>query len=237
MFDYFFVQNEVSKELLKSININQVVLAGDTRFDRVYALCQNPKELPKIEKFIDNRPCFVIGSSWKDDLDIILPVLKDLKKSLKVIIAPHNISESDIQEVEKLSYAPTIRYTDINNHSDENILIINNMGMLSSVYKMATICHIGGGFRTGLHNTLEAATFGKPIIIGPDYKKFDEVQGLIDAGACFSIKDSTEFSERFETLYNNEEKRDEIEQSLQQHIRAQIGATEKIISYCRQELS
>lgn len=237
LFDFFFVQNKLSEKLLQQLGIRNVTIAGDTRFDRVVALCQHPRSLPAIENFVNNLPCFVVGSSWKEDLAIIMPALATFNNPLKIIIAPHNISEKDLKEVEKITTGKTIRYSKINDYTDENILIIDNIGMLSSVYKMATICHIGGGFKTGLHNTLEAVTFGKPIIIGPQYEKFDEVKGLINIEACFSVASSDKFRAIFLKLYNNTPLREEIANKLEGYIRDQSGATEKIISYCRKELS
>jgi len=233
LFDKFFVQNELSKSLLNSIEINQVVITGDTRFDRVYELCQNPKKLTDIQQFVDELPCFVIGSSWKEDLEIIAAFLNKFTLPLKIIIAPHNITEQDLRHIEQSLTAATVRYSKLKPNATENILILDNMGMLSSVYQFATICHIGGGFKTGLHNTLEAATYGKPLLIGPHYRKFEEVTQLVDLEVCFSITSTDQFSEKFLELYNNQKLRRNISDKLDKYIKQNLGASDEVISYCK----
>lgn len=236
MFDYFFVQNDVSKELLNSISLKNVTVTGDSRFDRVYELCQNPKPLPEIKNFVNGTPCFVIGSSWKEDLAIILPFLNQFKAPLKTIIAPHNIKEEDLLYIEQHCKKSTIRYSQLNDSQEHDVLIIDNMGMLSSVYQFATICHIGGAFKTGLHNTLEAATYGKPITIGPDYRKFDEAVELVDLGVCYSVTSNSEFEQQFTSLYQNKEARINISKKLDSYIQQNIGASDAIISYCKENI-
>jgi 3-deoxy-D-manno-octulosonic-acid transferase len=234
LFDYFFVQNKLSKKLLGSINIKDVSITGDTRFDRVNDLCKHPKPLTEIKEFIGDKPCFVIGSSWKEDLEVISPFLNSFNLPLKTIIAPHNISANDIKQVEEVLEKSSVRYSKLTASSDEDILILDNMGMLSSVYQFATICHIGGGFKTGLHNTLEAATYGKPLIIGPHYKKFDEVINLVSLNVCLPVQTKEEFKAKFTSLYNDTTLRENISNKLEDYIQQNLGASDAIISYCKE---
>ena len=234
LFNYFFVQNDISNALLHSINIERAVVTGDTRFDRVQDLCKYPKELPEIKKFVNNFPCFVIGSSWKEDLEIIAPYLNNFTQPLKIIIAPHNISEKDLREIEICFSKKSVRYSKLAATSNEDILLLDNMGMLSSVYQFATFCYIGGGFKTGLHNTLEAATYGKPLIIGPHYKKFDEVINLIAMQVCFSVATTEYFGNYFDSLYSDKKLRNEISNKLEEFIKQNLGASEAVVSYCQQ---
>ena len=236
LFDYFFVQNELSKKLLSGIHITATKITGDTRFDRVAAICKKPKELPEIEAYVDNKPCFVIGSSWKEDIEIIAPFINAFKQPLKIIIAPHNINEDDISYLEQAFKKKTIRYSNINKYTDEKILLIDNMGMLSSVYQFATICHIGGAFKTGLHNTLEAATYGKPILIGPNYKKFDEAIALVNLDVCFPIQSTEQYESKFISLYENKQQRTQIAETLKTYIDNNLGASEAVIDYCIKNL-
>ncbi|MDB4835477.1 3-deoxy-D-manno-octulosonic acid transferase [Cyclobacteriaceae bacterium] len=230
-FDHFFVQNDLSQQLLKKANISAVHVIGDTRYDRVNELCLNPQSLPEIEQFIDNTPTLVIGSSWSHDLDIIAPVLNNICDPLKIIIAPHNISPADIKSTQAYFSSPSILYSQLNKLDKENILIIDNIGMLSSIYHLATMCYIGGAFKTGLHNILEAATYGKPVIIGPKHSKFEEAGQLIDLKTCYSISSSEEFETTLSTLYQSEEERQRIFDTNKHFIQAQLGATDHIITY------
>lgn len=233
LFDHFFVQNETSKQLLQNINLTSTTITGDTRFDRVAAICQYPKHLPEIEQFINKTPCFVIGSSWKEDIDIIASFINNFKEPLKTIIAPHNITEDDLTYIEQRFTKNSVRYSQLTSETTADVLLMNNMGMLSSVYQFATICHIGGAFKTGLHNTLEAVTYGKPITIGPHYKKFDEAIALVDLEVCFPIQSSEEFEKKFLTLYHNKELRNQITDKLKTYITNNLGASDTIIDYCK----
>lgn len=203
---HFFVQNEESKTLLKSIGFDQVTLSGDTRFDRVYENASNPKEIPLIKTFTNNSPVLICGSTWPADENILAEfVLKH--PDWKFIIAPHEIDEHHIENIEKL-FPKAIRFTKLNqeiNPKEQNVLIIDNIGMLSSLYQYGNIAYIGGGFGTGIHNTLEAVAFGLPVIFGPKYHKFQEAKDLLEIDAAKTISTDEELSAAFDYFKNNKQ--------------------------------
>ena len=196
---HFFVQNEISKSLMMSSGINNVTVSGDTRFDRVKYNAENPLDLPEIETFCKERKAFIAGSTWIEDEKLILSLI-DQYSDWKFIIAPHEVNEKRLKELKDL-FPGSVNYSEIKNNelqetdpADHRILIIDGIGILSSVYQYGTIAYIGGGFGVGIHNTLEAAAFGMPVIFGPNYTKFQEAVGLIDEGAAFSGKNPEELS-------------------------------------------
>lgn len=208
---HFFVQNEISRQLLQSIGIENATVTGDTRFDRVHTIAQNNETLPFVEEFKGTSKLLVAGSTWQPDEQILWDVYPQIKRQgYKMIIAPHVIGEEHIQDIcELFSAENTILYTEIQgqNLAEYDILIIDAIGFLSKVYKYADIAHIGGAFATGLHNTLEAAVFGIPLFFGPQYAKFQEAVELVARQGAFSVEDSAQMKailQRFEiqpTLY------------------------------------
>ena len=238
-FNKIFVQNEESINLLKEINITNTALAGDTRFDRVKAINETKKSFPLIEKFKSSKKLLVVGSSWDKDIEVLLPIINDAHKELKIIIAPHEIDEKKISSMERRINKATLRYSDIKEEtvSSYDVLIINNIGLLSSLYQYADFAFVGGAFEKGLHNILEPATFGIPIFFGPNYEKFQEAKDLIHIGSAFSVKNSEELQQTFELIYQSEERRKAIAQATQVFIDKNIGATGKIINYCKQFLN
>ncbi|MCY1534744.1 3-deoxy-D-manno-octulosonic acid transferase [compost metagenome] len=196
---HFFVQNEESVSLLKGIDINQVSLSGDTRFDRVYENALHPKRFLEIENFLEDQPVFIAGSTWLADEKLLTGFTKRYP-DWKLMIAPHEVDEAHISEIEKL-FPGAIRFSQLKSQGSalrSQVLIIDNIGMLSSLYQYAQIAYIGGGFGAGIHNTLEAAAFGLPVIFGPEYKKFKEAKDLIAIGAGQSITNTNEFFAAFE---------------------------------------
>ena len=186
-FRQIFVQDPASQELLHSAGIDKVSVAGDTRFDRVMRIVDSFQELPVIPEFIGAaKQVIVAGSTWPDDEHLFISVIKD--KDVKLIIAPHEVHEAHLQSIED-NFPGSIRFSKWNEGSrDAQVLIIDNIGMLSRLYHYATITYVGGGFnKSGIHNTLEAAVHGKPVLFGPNYEKFREARELIAAGAAFSI--------------------------------------------------
>jgi 3-deoxy-D-manno-octulosonic-acid transferase len=198
---YFFVQNEESKTLLKSLGITQVVVSGDTRFDRVAENAKNKKELKEIKAFCGSSKVLVAGSTWPADEELLKSIIES-HTDWKCIIAPHEISEANLQHLEKQLAGKTIRYSNLKAHKSTlpKVLIMDNIGLLSSLYAYGTIAYIGGGFGKGIHNTLEAAAFGLPVIFGPRYEKFQEAKDLIEAKAGFSISNQVELNECFHNL-------------------------------------
>jgi len=227
---YFFVQNKESEDLLKSIGLNNVTINGDTRFDRVYENAQSPKQLNLIESFIGNAPTLVCGSTWPED-EKILSALPEKYSSWKFIIAPHEIHESHIESIEKQFSAGSMRFSIFSSsnqapNAEHQTLIVDNIGMLSSLYQYGNVAYIGGGFGTGIHNTLEAAAFGLPVIFGPKYDKFQEAKDLIAIGAAKSISTTEELIGAFEGFAENKN----AAEQAKRYVADKKGATDQIIS-------
>ena len=231
-FTHFFVQNIESKNLLAKLDIHDVEVVGDTRFDRVLQIKEASKQLPIVEKFTENTSkVFIAGSSWLPDEEVFLKYF-NLHKDWKLIVAPHVIGEDHLAQIfELLKGRHVVRYTEATeeNVKDAEVLIIDCFGLLSSIYHYGTISYVGGGFGVGIHNVLEAAVWDIPVIFGPNNKRFQEAQGLIMAGGGFEINDYQSFRDlmmRFET--------DEIFlQTSKKHagefVKGRAGATEKIM--------
>jgi len=226
---FFFVQNESSKNLLNNIGIDQVLVTGDTRFDRVAANAAKQHQNAIIEQFTKGNDILLAGSTWAADEKIIAVLLN--KSNFKFIIAPHEIKESRLQEIEAAFNYTCIRYSQANalNISTAKVLIIDNIGMLSSLYQYASIAYIGGGFGVGIHNTLEAAAFAKPVIFGPRYQKFEEAKQLISLGAAKSIHNADSFMQAIDQLYLNESNYLAACEKSRQFIASGKGASEKIM--------
>lgn len=227
--NHFFVQNEESKQLLSQINIKNVSISGDTRFDRVAENAESPKDFELIRKFRNNTPTLIAGSTWPAD-ERLLTLLITKKTDWKFIIAPHEIDKAHIDEIVKL--IPTaIRYSELSDQSmNSQILIIDNIGILSSVYQYGEIAYIGGGFGVGIHNTLEAAAFGIPVIFGPKYDKFQEAKDLISIGAASSIGTAEELFKAFNKLATNKT----AGEIAKNYVNSKTGSTDQIIKYIAQ---
>lgn len=231
-FTHFFVQNIESKNLLAKLDIHDVEVVGDTRFDRVLQIKEASKQLPIVEKFTENTSkVFIAGSSWLPDEEVFLKYF-NLHKDWKLIVAPHVIGEDHLAQIfELLKGRRVVRYTEATeeNVKDAEVLIIDCFGLLSSIYHYGTISYVGGGFGVGIHNVLEAAVWDIPVIFGPNNKRFQEAQGLIMAGGGFEINDYQSFRDlmlRFET--------DEMFlQTSKKHagefVKGRAGATKKIM--------
>lgn len=233
-FTHLFVQNNESKNLLESVNIKNVTITGDTRFDRVYEISKNIKSFPLIETFTKNSLVFIAGSTWKKDEEIIFSFINNnTNENFKFIIAPHEIKKENIKRIKSLSKKRTILYSEANNENinDAKVLIINNVGMLSSLYSYCDIAYVGGGFGSGIHNTLEAAVFGIPIIFGNKYYKFEEAKELIKQKAAFSIKNQKEFNSILNDFVDNKAFREKSGRQAREHIKENIGATNQIMKY------
>ncbi|RZM26230.1 MAG: 3-deoxy-D-manno-octulosonic acid transferase [Pedobacter sp.] len=199
---HFFVQNAESKQLLEGLNLRQVSIAGDTRLDRVYANAASPKPIPAVEAFRVGRPVFIAGSSWFAD-EKLIATLPALYPEWKFIIVPHETDAQRINEVMSL-FPDTARFSTLQgNQTNAQVLIVDSVGMLSALYQYADIAYIGGGFGVGIHNTLEAAAFGIPVIFGPKYQKFQEAKDLLSAGAALSIDTAADLQHAFASLQAN----------------------------------
>ena len=228
---HFFVQNDESKKLLNSIGIDQVSISGDTRLDRVYDLVQNHKRIEIIEKFLKNQECFVAGSTWPDDYDLIDHFLKK-PKPLKIIIAPHQVSKSSIENLQKRISVPCAKWSNFDFESDteKNILIVDTVGQLASIYHYARFAYIGGGLKKGgLHNTLEPAAHAIPVIVGRYFSRFEEAVVLEKRGGILSVKSPGEFEKISNLLLNNKKLVKQMGEINRNYVSSGRGASQQII--------
>ena len=231
-FEVLFVQNEESKELLADLGFDNVAVTGDTRFDRVAEIARSARKVELIERFKGDRPVFIAGSSWGPDEELLIPLMND-NPNLKFIIAPHEMEESRIARLLQETRGGAVRYTQCNETTDfshTQLLVLDTVGMLASVYGTATWGYIGGGFGVGIHNTLEAATFGLPIAFGPNYKKFKEACDLISLGAARSIQNYEELAAWFAPLRDDAARLAEASRTARDYTQRHQGATRQIIS-------
>jgi len=230
-FTHIFVQNEESVKLLKSIGIENVTITGDTRFDRVIDISENSKNFEIIEKFKDNKFVIVAGSTWQPDEEILINFINNREDQIKFIIAPHNIKDENIKRISNLLKVSYTLYSKVKIEEIKNckVLIIDNIGMLSSIYKYGEIAYIGGGFGVSIHNTLEAATYGMPVVFGTNYHKFQEAKDLIEIKAAFSISNYNELEMTIIKLLNNNELLSQTSAIAKKYVYANKGSTEKII--------
>lgn len=237
-FDYFFVQNESSKKLLQSIGFHNVKVSGDTRFDRVVSILERDNALDFIEQFKDNKTTIVIGSSWPKDESLLVNYINQSSDNVKFIIAPHNIKSEQIQELKNAISKKTILFSEKDNVnlSDSNVFIIDTIGILTKIYSYADIAYVGGGFgNPGVHNILEPATFGVPVVIGPNYSHFTEATALVNMEGCISIQNQTQLNEAFDLLLHNEDERLEKGHICSTFVQMNQGATKTIMNHILNE--
>ena len=231
-FTHFFVQNIESKNLLGKLDIHDVEVVGDTRFDRVLQIKEASKQLPIVEKFTENTSkVFIAGSSWLPDEEVFLKYF-NLHKDWKLIVAPHVIGEDHLAQIfELLKGSRVVRYTEATeeNVKDAEVLIIDCFGLLSSIYHYGTISYVGGGFGVGIHNVLEAAVWDIPVIFGPNNKRFQEAQGLIMAGGGFEINDYQSFRDLMMRFETDEMFLQTSKKHAGEFVKGRAGATEKIM--------
>ncbi|MBL1409647.1 3-deoxy-D-manno-octulosonic acid transferase [Sphingobacterium faecale] len=234
---FFFTQNMDSVHMLKWIGITNAGLAGDTRFDRVVELPKVHQENPVVSSFLNGQHAVVAGSTWQKDEELLQQLIIKAGNWC-LILAPHEIHADHIAEIKKL-FPKSILYSQFSAYSVEEVqearvLVIDNIGMLSSLYHYADIAYIGGGFGAGIHNTLEAVTYGKPVIFGPKYEKFQEAVDLVTLMIGFSISNNTELQEVFVAL-QDVEKRREIGTAALEYVKQRAGATQIIMKYLETE--
>ncbi len=236
-FTRFFVQNEESKKLLESIGIHDTMVVGDTRFDRVLQIKEASKQLPIVERFVKGTPedpkkVFVAGSSWQPDEEIFLKYFNN-HRDWKLIVAPHVIGEDHLKFIFSLiKDKKVVRYTQAteNNVADADVLIIDCFGLLSSVYHYGDVAYVGGGFGVGIHNVLEAAVWGMPVLFGPNNKHFAEAQGLLQSGGGIEIEDYETFSLIMSQLSDGSAYYDTCGQEAGAFVQSLAGATKKVLS-------
>jgi 3-deoxy-D-manno-octulosonic-acid transferase len=233
-FEYFFVQNESSKKLIQSIGFNNVKISGDTRFDRVVSILERDNLLDFIEQFKDNKTTIVIGSSWPKDENLLVNYINNASDEIKFIIAPHNIKAEQISNLKSQITKTSVLFSEKStiDLSNFNVFIIDTIGILTKIYSYADIAYVGGGFgNPGVHNILEPATFGVPIIIGPNYSHFAEATALVHQEGCISISNQNELNEAFDNLISNEDVRHEKGHICSTFVQMNKGATEVILKH------
>lgn len=234
-FDFFFVQNESSKQLLQSLGHQNVLVSGDTRFDRVSTILEKDNTLDFIAEFKDNKITVVVGSSWPKDEEIIAQYINEYSnENVKFIIAPHNIKAEQIAKLRNQITKPTVLFSEKENQSlsDQQVFIIDTIGILTKIYSYADIAYVGGGFgNPGVHNILEPATFGIPIVIGPNYSHFAEATALVKLEGCVSIENNKDLLETFDDLIYKPEIRFQKGAICRQFVQQNKGATAIILNH------
>lgn len=238
-FHHFFVQNTDSEKLLNSIGFKNVTVSGDTRFDRVSKILQQDNQLDFIETFKDNKYTMVAGSTWKEDETLLVNYINNkATEDDKFIIAPHNIKKEAIVALQKSIHKKTILFSDKEgqNLKDHQVFIIDTIGILTKIYKAADIAYVGGGLKTGLHNILEPATFGVPVIIGNKYSKFKEAVDLVKIGGCISVSNQKEFTDNLQILKEDTGFRNLTGVINKKYIEDNLGATDVAVAYIKNKI-
>ena len=229
-FTHFFVQNEISRQLLAKIGINEVTVVGDTRFDRVLQIKEAAKQLPMVEAFTNGHRTFVAGSSWQPDEDIFIPWF-NAHKDWKLIIAPHVIGEDHLQQILSKIEGKAVRYTQASTEEvrDAQVLIIDCFGLLSSIYHYGEVAYVGGGFGVGIHNLPEAAVWGVPVIFGPNNKRFQEAQQLKACGGGLEINGAADFQRIMDRFDANPQQVEADGKKAGDYVKGKAGATGKVL--------
>lgn len=229
-FEHIFIQDEKSAKLLEKVGVNNYSIAGDTRFDRVAAIAQNAKKFESVEKFKGEAPLIIAGSTWKPDEELLTAFINN-SDGVKFIIAPHEVSPANINRIHQLLKKKAISFSKVQNTTvdDYDVLIIDSIGILSSLYQYGNIAYIGGGFGVGIHNILEAATFKLPIIFGPNYLKFKEAVDLVEQKGAFPIHNATSLNSVLNLLLSNKNEQTKASGICQNYVAKNVGSTKLII--------
>ncbi len=238
-FDTLFVQNEESRSLLSQIGVENVVVAGDTRFDRVSQIAHGVKPCPIVEQFKGDKSMFIVGSSWNADDAIVSKLVRDYS-GVKFLVAPHEVNREHIESVMRCYGKQALCYSQVEHLSPEDraevlassqVLVVDTIGLLSSLYQYAEWCYIGGGFGVGIHNTLEAAIFALPIAFGPNYKRFKEAVDMVELGSCQPVKSGDELDMWFFELYHNANRRTRRGANSRSYTINNCGATKIFVDH------
>ncbi len=237
-FTHVFVQNKDSESLLHSINYNSITVSGDTRFDRVSEILERNNTLDFMTDFKANNNCFIAGSTWPEDEKILVEYINNTSSTLKYVIAPHNNKEEHINNLIKAITKEVICYSEIENKAlnSYDVLIIDTIGLLTKIYSYANITYVGGGFATGLHNTLEPAVFGVPVIIGPNYSGFKEAEELVKLKGILPITNTTKFEILLNKLLEDKEFYKKTCSINKTYVTNNTGASIQILDYIRKLL-
>lgn len=240
-FDHILVQNQSSLKLLKSVGIDSCSVAGDTRFDRVKSIVDSAKDLPEIAAFTAKTLCLVAGSVWQADMDVLIPALNNLKRPLRVIIAPHELKKEQMESWRKQLDGKSILYSEyvkMGGAGSFDYLIIDNVGMLSSLYRYGDLAYIGGSFGAGLHNILEAATFGLPVLFGnKSYSKFQEATDLLAFGGAVAVNGTEDLATQLGQFMENNAFRVSTGKSNADYVAAHTGATDLVMAEAKKLLT
>lgn len=238
-FHHFFVQDDTSKELLNSINFSSVTVSGDTRFDRVSNMLTQENTLDFIKDFKNNQYTVVAGSTWEEDEELLVNYINHkASANEKFIIAPHNIKKATVLKLQQAIHKKPLLFSkkEGKNLSEYRVLIIDTIGILTKIYAAADVAYVGGALKTGLHNILEPAAFGIPIVIGNKYKKFKEAVDLVALKGCVSISNQEELSSIFIKFHADENYRKTVGEINKQYIQQNLGATTLIMNYLKTQL-
>ena len=227
---HLYVQNEESQQLLHTIGVDQVTVVGDTRFDRVIDIRRAAKPLPLVERFAGCWRVIVAGSSWQPDEDLLISYF-NAHPNVRLVLAPHVVNEEHLRQIEQKLQRPSVRYSAATPKSvaEADCLIIDCYGLLSSIYRYATIAYVGGGFGVGIHNVPEAAVYGVPVLIGPNNQKFREAQALLQCGGCIEVHNQPDVDQSLDRLLSNKAALDRAGQAAGNYITSNAGAVDKIM--------
>ncbi len=234
-FSHFFVQEGNSKNLLGSIGFENVTVSGDTRFDRVSEILQQDNALEFMDRFKGTSKCFVAGSTWPEDEKILLDFINQSNEGIKFVIAPHNIKVGNIEDLKASMSKKTVVYSEITKDTlfDSEVLIVDTIGLLTKIYSYADFAYVGGGFATGLHNTLEPAVFGIPVIIGPKYENFNEAIELVNKSGILSVSSKEAFETTIKNLLADEALAQRTGQNNGDYIQQKTGATQSVLNHLK----
>ncbi|WP_010518616.1 3-deoxy-D-manno-octulosonic acid transferase [Croceivirga radicis] len=237
-FDYFFVQDQNSIELLRRIGYTNSSISGDSRYDRVTQIVEQNNSLEFMDAFLQGKNCIVAGSTWPPGEALLADYINKDKSNYKFVIAPHNIKEQHVESIVNSLKVPKMKYSELDLEAigQTKVLILDTVGILTKVYSYADIAYVGGGFETGLHNTLEPAVFGIPVIIGPKYHRFIEAIALVNNKGVISVKDKIEFNTTLSQLVDNPTERAHLGRANMDYIFKNKGATDQVVAYINKHL-
>lgn len=227
---HFFVQDQVTQDLLQGIGYHNVTLCGDTRFDRVATIASQAKPFPDVERFIRDRHCIIAGSTWPPDENLLVPYLDHLPDHYCMIIAPHDISEKHISQLTAQLHDYQL-YSELDSEKPCQVLVLNTIGILSQLYQYARFVYIGGGFGVNIHNIQEPVTFGCPVVFGPKHNDFKEAVDLVALGGAFCIHNQEELNGIFDRFLHDEKHLQAASAVCKNYLNTQLGATKKIMEH------
>lgn len=227
-FEHIFVQDQSSSDLLQRYGVKEVTVAGDTRFDRVMEVRKQAKDLPMVDGFVAGAPRVIVaGSTWQRDEQYLARYMAE-REDVKLVLVPHEIDSAHLHEIFQYFEGRYVRYTEATpqNVNKCRVLLVDTIGVLSSIYRYGHVAYIGGGFGVSIHNTLEAAVYGMPVVFGPTWKKFREAHGLLAAGAAITVKNYREFADALDRAFDNQS---QMGQRANDYVQSECGATDKIL--------